>query len=232
MISKTFSWGFLYISHLILMTDIITTTLFTRSWGSKGFKNRSWRRVWLSKSTMPQKSYPMTHRLVCPILTSSESSFPFLFWKSVKTLISQSLLSLVFPCLHPLSYLIRKIKKIIPLFYMLAGRIDNQVPNAIPGRADKQQLSLLCQNLREQETELCTSHWLEMVQVKRMRYITKNTVQRCFCDFGRSLDPSEPQSLHLHNQEVRLHSLIHPSIHPPTHTKHLLGLSLSKALQI
>ena len=97
MISKTFSWGFLYISHLILMTDIITTTLFTRSWGSKGFKNRSWRRVWLSKSIMPQKSYPMTHRLVCPILTSSESSFPFLFWKSVKTLISQSLLSLVFP---------------------------------------------------------------------------------------------------------------------------------------
>ena len=78
---------------------------------------------------------------------------------------------------------------------------------AIPGRANKQQL---CQSLRDQETELCTSHWLEMVQVKKMRYITKNIVQRCFCDFGRSLDPSEPHSLHLYNQEVRLHSLIHP----------------------
>ena len=76
---------------------------------------------------------------------------------------------------------------------------------AIPGRANKQQL---CQSLRDQETELCTSHWLEMVQVKKMRYITKNIVQRCFCDFGRSLDPSEPHSSKVNIALIKLKTVV------------------------
>lgn len=90
MARKTFCWGFMLISHLIFrsswMIDIITTVLFMRNWGSQRFKNlpQVWGEYGHPRAPGP-KTDPMTHRLAFPVLSSSEPSFPFSFWKSSQT---------------------------------------------------------------------------------------------------------------------------------------------------